>query len=281
MNSTASPRSLRRRLEDAHDLGLGRHVQRRRGLVRDQEVRVAGKRTGDHHALQHASRELARVLPQTSPRVVDAHLLEQLGRAVAGGRAIDVVVHAHALGQVVLDAPERVDVGARLLEDHREPLASQLAQPPRRAGQHVLAIEQDVARRRRASRQGADDRAGRHRLAAPGLADETDDLSAVDRAVDVDERGPSALGRAKAGRDVPELDEWPGHAQRRSLRSAMRSANRLNETTSSTIASAGGMTPVHDWKMPCCASESMPPQSDVGGCVPSPRNESAARSSSE
>ena len=44
------------------DLRLDRDVERGRRLVGDQQLRVAGERHRDHHALAHAARELVRVL---------------------------------------------------------------------------------------------------------------------------------------------------------------------------------------------------------------------------
>src|SRR3990172_5636059 len=44
-------------LDQLDDLRLDRHVQRRRRLVGDQHLWVAGQGDGDHHALAHAARE--------------------------------------------------------------------------------------------------------------------------------------------------------------------------------------------------------------------------------
>ena len=63
-------RRAKPRLQLAHqveDLQLDRHVQRRRRLVGDQQLRVAGQRHGDHHPLAHPARELVRILPHPPP----------------------------------------------------------------------------------------------------------------------------------------------------------------------------------------------------------------------
>ena len=49
-------------LDHLHDLGLDRHVERRRRLVGDEHRRRVGDGHGDHPALPHATRELVRVL---------------------------------------------------------------------------------------------------------------------------------------------------------------------------------------------------------------------------
>jgi hypothetical protein len=49
------------RFEQIEDLRLHRDIERRRRLVGDQEVRLVGKRHGDHHALALPTGELVRV----------------------------------------------------------------------------------------------------------------------------------------------------------------------------------------------------------------------------
>ena len=65
------------------DLRLDRHIERRRGLVGDQDRRVAGQRQRDHHALAHAARELERVVVDALARARDADPLEQLDGPLA------------------------------------------------------------------------------------------------------------------------------------------------------------------------------------------------------
>ena len=48
-------------LEELEDLRLDRHVEGRRRLVGDQQLRLQRERHRDHHALAHAARELMRV----------------------------------------------------------------------------------------------------------------------------------------------------------------------------------------------------------------------------
>ena len=50
--------------EEAQNLRLDGHVERRRRLVGDEEVGVAHERHRDHHALAEPARKLMRVLPQ-------------------------------------------------------------------------------------------------------------------------------------------------------------------------------------------------------------------------
>ena len=68
---------------EVEDPRLDRHVERRRRLVGDQDLRVAGERDRDHHALAHPARELVRVLVDPAGRRRDADEVEQLDRARA------------------------------------------------------------------------------------------------------------------------------------------------------------------------------------------------------
>ena len=90
-------------------------------LVRQEQPRVGEQRGGDHHALQHAARQLVRVLPQPPLAVVDADLLAACSTARAWAASAGTrSVRAQRLGHEVTDAADRIDVGARVLEDHRD-----------------------------------------------------------------------------------------------------------------------------------------------------------------
>ena len=85
MRISDRPSSRAQPLEQLEDLRLDHDVERRRGLVPDDQRRVAGERHRDHHALAHAARELVRVaLPRFR---LDAHQLEQLPAARSRSRA--------------------------------------------------------------------------------------------------------------------------------------------------------------------------------------------------
>ena len=75
-------------VEQVEDAGLDGDVERGRRLVGDQQLRVAGERDRDHHALAHPARVAVRVVVEPGRGVRDADLFEQLDRALARlGRA--------------------------------------------------------------------------------------------------------------------------------------------------------------------------------------------------
>ena len=71
-------------VEERKDTGLGRDVEGRGGLVRDQDLGVPAQRHRHHHALSHPSRELVRVRIDAGRRLAEPNLPEQLDRTAAG-----------------------------------------------------------------------------------------------------------------------------------------------------------------------------------------------------
>ncbi len=71
---------LAQRPHQLEDLRLDRHVERGGRLVGDEQLRVAGERHGDHHALAHAAGELVRVLLRARLGRGDAHLAQHVNR---------------------------------------------------------------------------------------------------------------------------------------------------------------------------------------------------------
>jgi hypothetical protein len=92
--------------EQRQDLRLHGDVERGRGLIRDQQLRVVGERHRDHRPLAHATRELVRVLVYTPLGVGDPDQLEQLEGAIA----------AHRLGDVTVSTDRLHQLGAHLVE---------------------------------------------------------------------------------------------------------------------------------------------------------------------
>ena len=102
-------------VEQLEDLRLDGHVERRRRLVGDQQLRVVDQPHRDHHALAHAAGELVRVAVDAAARLGDADQAEHLDGAVERLRLADVAVRADRLDQLVADLVEgmqRADSGS-------------------------------------------------------------------------------------------------------------------------------------------------------------------------
>ncbi|MNV03149.1 hypothetical protein D3C71_934020 [compost metagenome] len=186
--------------DQVDDLGLHRHVQRGGRLVGDQQLRPAGKRHRDHHALAHAAGQIAWVLRHAARRLGHLHRFQHGLRLGPGGFARDVLVQQVDLGKLVADRHDRVKRGHGLLEDHGYLVATD--PPQRRLLQfeeiHFLALarhEPGRARRDAPARalDEAQDGQGRHRLARAGLSHQRDGLAAADGEV---QRLDGAIGLA-------------------------------------------------------------------------------------
>jgi hypothetical protein len=163
------------------DLALDRDVQRSGRLVGDQQLRLAGERHRDHHALLLAARELVRVGIEPVPRLRDADLVQQFLGAPASGGAAHAEVLAQRLGDLLAYRQHRVERRHRILEDHRDTLAAERSHLRLRHPHDIAAFEHD--------RPGADSAGMRHQtqnrprghgFAGPGLSDNGDDLAGAD-----------------------------------------------------------------------------------------------------
>jgi hypothetical protein len=97
----------------AEHLGLHGHVERRGGLVGDEDRRPARDRAGDQHALRHAARDLVRIAAQDPVRSASPpqQHLARPGLRIGGAHAVHA---AQRLGELVADRVRRVEVAHRL-----------------------------------------------------------------------------------------------------------------------------------------------------------------------
>ena len=187
--------------QQVEDPRLDRHVERGGRLVGDQQLRVAGDRHRDHHALAHAAGELVRVLVEPPRRRRDADQLAAArspGRAPPRRRQPEVV--AQHLADLAPDGEHRVQRGHRLLEHERD-----LAPAHARAGSRSSSREQVAARRsapcRRHARGGGSSRSSAIAvtlLPQPDSPTTAEHLAAVERERDAVDGEHRALLGAEA-----------------------------------------------------------------------------------
>jgi hypothetical protein len=128
---------------EIEDLGLHGHVERRRRLVGEKQVRITGQCDGDHDPLAHAAGELMRVILHAAlgRRHTDAcQRLDGAALRVPPGGAF--VEHEH-LGDLPANRRNRVQCRHGLLEDHGDPSAAQVAHRRGRESLNLLAVEAD------------------------------------------------------------------------------------------------------------------------------------------
>ena len=137
------------------------------------------------------------------------------------------LVQPQRLADLLLHAVQRVQRGHRLLEDHRDAVAADLAQRLFGRAEQILAVEADAAARvpRGRVRQQLEHRERRHRLARAALADQRERLAALDRERDAAHRLDHAPADVERDGEIVDLEQR-AHAALRALRRSLRAAAR-------------------------------------------------------
>ncbi len=204
------------RLDDQiHHRLLGGDVEARRRLVRDQKLRIAGQRKRNDDALAHAARQLERIGMIALARAGDLDLLQRLDRLLAVISDLSLLhMGAQHVLNLVANLADRVQCGARVLEDHRDFAAAQVAHLVFGRSLHVDAGEHHRALGNLSGAvEDAHHRVGRHRLARAGLADDGQRLALGDGDVDVLHRLDDAAAGGEFDREVLDVEQGlGGHA---------------------------------------------------------------------
>src|SRR5437867_8816165 len=200
-------------VQELEDLRLDGDVERGRRLVGDQELGVARQRHRDHDALPHAARELVGVLLHPPLGVGDVHELEHVDRLGHRVAAPEPLVEPDGLGNLLADREYRVQRGHRLLEDHRDLFAADLAHLGRGQLEEALAPVVDRALDDAAGglRDQAHDRERRDALAGAGFADDAERLALVDVEIDPINGADDALVGVKVRLQPLDLEQSFGH----------------------------------------------------------------------
>ena len=128
------------------DLRLDGHVQRRRRLIGNQQLRSTGNCHRDHHALAHPTGKLVRIYVQTRGRIGDPHLVQQVNRPLATGFLVPALMHLDRFHNLETDGVARVQAGHRILENHRHFGTHQVTPLFLRDTLQVLTVEQQIFR---------------------------------------------------------------------------------------------------------------------------------------
>ncbi len=195
--------------DEIEHLLLNGDVKSGGGLVADQELRPGDEGHGDHDALAHTAGELVRVAVDTFFRFVNADFGKGLDGAVERGFSRDAFVDLQWFGQLAADLHEGVQRGHRVLEDHRDPLAPDLAELLFRGAEEVDAVEHRGARVDAAGRLGdqAEQGVTGHRFPGAGLTDDPKRLPGLDRKGHIIDRMDNAVAGVEAGGEVLDVEE--------------------------------------------------------------------------
>ena len=172
------------------------------------------RRHGDHHPLAHAARQLVRIVGHPLLRVGDVDVVQALHGDVEGLALAHPLVEHDRLHQLVADGEHRVERGHRVLEDHGDLSAPDVA--------HLLLGEARAGRTSwnriwpvTTSPAGPFDqphhREGAHRLAAPRLPHHPELLALVDGEGHPVDGAHDALVSGEVGAQVLDLEEGFSH----------------------------------------------------------------------
>jgi hypothetical protein len=201
-------------LDQVQHLALDGDVQRRRGFVGDQQVGPAGQRDGNHHTLALAAGELVRVGIQPLRGLGQLHPLQQAQRLGAGGRARHAAVQAQRFGDLPAHGVQRVEGGHRLLEDHADAVAAQLAVVGFGQRGQFVTFEAHRAAHLRALGQQPHDGQCRDGLAAARFADQAQRLPARQLEADPAQRVGRAARGVQRDMQVGDFEQAQGRGDR-------------------------------------------------------------------
>src|SRR5262245_7646240 len=277
--------------QQIQDLRLRRHVDGRRGLVRDQEPRPARQGHRDHRALAQAPRELPRVGVDALVGHRDAHATEEVyghrarlvPRQARARRPPLALVKPQRLDDLLADRVHRAERRHGLLGDQRDLGAADRAQlgatwrEPRQVDRRLrILLEQDLPADDAARRlDDLENRLHRDALAAAALADDPDDAAGLDVEADAVDRAHEPLVEEEVDAEILDAEDRRRHWLYGSAASRRPSPTRLKAmteriTTAPGTRSHGASATV--WMF--CASWSSTPQLIAGGRMPRPRKES-------
>ena len=141
------------------NLRLNGHVQRSRGFVGDEQARVVDERDGDHHALEHAARQVMRIILEDFRRTRNFDAVEHFKRRIVHLRTVHIRMKTQGFLNLFFDGIHRVKRGHRLLKNHGDLFAADFAhlrfgQGGQLADAAVLALKANGAARADGQREG-------------------------------------------------------------------------------------------------------------------------------
>ena len=94
--------------DQRENLRLDRDIQRRGGLIRDQQARFVDQRHGDHYPLAHAAGKLVGVTVHGGLGVADTDFAQQFDSALSRPGFRGAAMHQQGLDQLLADAHKRI-----------------------------------------------------------------------------------------------------------------------------------------------------------------------------
>jgi len=160
------------------DLGLGRHIQRRGGFIRQQQLRLIAHGHGNAHSLLHTAGELKGIGAHDIFRAWQSHSGKHLGSFFPGFFFCQFLMGSQILRKNGTDFAGRIHHGPAVLKNHGNLPPSDGAPLLRGNIQKILSVKYNIPLgNSTASRQQPQDPTDHAGFPAAALAHQTDDLT--------------------------------------------------------------------------------------------------------
>ena len=237
--------------DQLENFGLNSHIQRCCRLVGNQQMRTASQTHGNHHPLAHPARQLVRIIIQPPRRTGNPHAFQNPQGFRARGLRVEPAMVFQSFADLEADGQHRIERGHRLLKNHRQFVAAQMAHLLFGQGQQVVAAEQDLAFGVAVGlRQQAHGRQSGDAFARTRFTHHRDGFTRADIEGQVlDHRAPFAIHPERGGQIADRQQRLRGHRRAHaspfnfgSMASRNPSPNRLSAKTTIKIAVPGAST---------------------------------------
>ena len=192
--------------EDFQDLRLDGNVERGRGFIGDEQLRIAREGHRDHDALLLSARHLVRVGVDALFGILDADFAEEVDCFLAGFGFADALVEDDGLDDLCADGEDRVERGHRLLKDHADVAAADRLHVSLGEFHEIAAEERDSAGLDAGvRRKKPHDREGRHAFSGAALADDAEGAAGFQAEGEVVDSADDAFFGVEVGAEIGDF----------------------------------------------------------------------------
>ena len=124
---------------------LDRHIQRRCGLVQEQQAGTRHDSRGDHGSLKHSAGELVRILVVHFLGIRQFYVLKSLDRSLFAFLGAEIRMNLQNFFHLFSDLHERIHGAHRFLKDYADLVSLYFAKERPVCVEHIFAVYQDVA----------------------------------------------------------------------------------------------------------------------------------------
>src|SRR5450759_278084 len=139
------PQLLLKSAHQVKNLRLDGNIKRRRGFVRDQEVRVRRQCHGDHDPLTHAAAHLMRVLAEAPFGLGDADQVKHLDGTLLRLGVIDLLMQGNSFTDLIANRVDRIERCHGFRKDHGNLVATYHAHLFFMLLEKIFPMEEDLA----------------------------------------------------------------------------------------------------------------------------------------